>query len=160
MSGIEAFGLAAAILQFVTLGGKLLVTGYEVYKSHDGATANTIHLQTVCAEVSSLTKTLSPPLPGDGRLLGLSGNEQALRDLANRAHNLAIDLSGLLESLKMKKKTFKSWGAIRQSWRLLSRKETIAGLSAQLSEIKSLLDTQLLILVRYVFASYFHEHRQ
>ena len=39
MSGLEAIGAAAAILQFVDFASKLLVTGYDIYRSQAGATS-------------------------------------------------------------------------------------------------------------------------
>ncbi|KAM0721860.1 hypothetical protein Q7P37_002785 [Cladosporium fusiforme] len=145
MSGIEAVGLAAAIVQFVDLGSKLLITGYEIYKSHEGATINTIHLQTVCAEINNFSEKLSILPPKNTRL---SPNEEALWSLADRANNLSWHLGLFLGDLKQKKDSFRSWGALRQSWRLLRKKETIDGMVAQLKEIKSLLDTRLLMLLR------------
>lgn len=59
MSGLEAVGAAAAILQFVDFSSKLLVTGYDVYKSHTGATTQTIHTQILCTELQSISARLS-----------------------------------------------------------------------------------------------------
>lgn len=147
MSGIEAVGVAAAILQLVDFGGKLLITGHEAYKSHDGATADTINLQAVSTEVQALSVKLSQPPPKN---TWLSENEKALWHLADRAHTLARHLHLLLEDLKLKKKSFRTWGAIRQSWRILRNKDHLDCLVNQLSEIKSLLDTRLLMLLRWV----------
>lgn len=145
MSGIEAVGLAAAIVQFVDLGSKLLITGYEIHKSREGAAANTIHLQRVCAEVNCFSEKLSQLPPSNTRL---SPNEEALWNLADRANDLSWHLGLLLVDLKQKKESFMTWGALRQSWRLLRKKETIDGMKEQLKEIKYLLDTRLLMLLR------------
>ena len=145
MSGLEAIGVAAAILQFVDFGSKLLVTGYDVYKSQTGATSQAIHTQSLCTELESISAQLGQaPLGG----VTLSDKEQSLWRLADRAHDLAWHLELLLNSLKLKKGTFKSWGAIRQSWRILHQKDKIAELAAQLEEIRSLMDTNLLLLLR------------
>jgi hypothetical protein len=145
MSGLEAIGAAAAILQFVDFGSKLLVTGYDIYKSQTGTTSQTIHIQKVCEELEAISGHLSQP-PATNALL--SNREQALCHLANQAHDLAWHLSLLLNDLKLKKTSFKSWGALRQSWRLLRRHDKIEEMKAQLVEIESLLDTNLLVLLR------------
>jgi hypothetical protein len=145
MSGLEAIGAAAAILQFVDFGSKLLVTGYDIYKSQTGTTSQTIHIQKVCEELEAISGHLSQP-PATNALL--SNREQALCHLANQAHDLVWHLSLLLNDLKLKKTSFKSWGALRQSWRLLRRHDKIEEMKAQLVEIKSLLDTNLLVLLR------------
>jgi hypothetical protein len=145
MSGLEAIGAAAAILQFVDFGSKLLVTGYDVYKSRTGATTQTIQVQKVCEELEALSVHLSQP-PATNT--PLSNREQALWRLADQAHDLAWHLNLLLNDLKMRKTSFRSWGALRQSWRLLRQHDKIEEMKAQLIGIKSLLDTNLLVLLR------------
>jgi hypothetical protein len=145
MSGLEAIGAAAAILQFVDFGSKLLVTGYDVYNSQTGATVQTIQVQKVCEELEALSVHLSQP-PATNT--PLSNREQALWRLADQAHDLAWHLNLLLNDLKMRKTSFRSWGALRQSWRLLRQHDKIEEMKAQLIGIKSLLDTNLLVLLR------------
>jgi hypothetical protein len=145
MLGLEAIGAAAAILQFVDFGSKLLITGYDIYKSQTGAFAQTIHVQQVCEELEAISSHLSQPQTTSTQL---SNREHALWHLADKAHDLAWHSSLLLNDLKLKKTSFKSWGALRQSWRLLRRHDKIEEMKAQLVEIKGLLDTNLLILLR------------
>lgn len=145
MSGLEAISAAAAIIQFVDFGSKLLVTGYDIYKSQAGAAPGAIHVQTVCDELEAISSHLSQPSTTN---VPLTGREQALWDLAYRAHNLAWHLGLLLGDLKLKKTSFGSWGALRQSWRVLRRNDKIEEMKAQLADIKGLLDTNLLILLR------------
>jgi hypothetical protein len=78
----------------------------------------------------------------------LNDREKSLWRLADRAHDLAWHLGLLLDSLKLRRATFRSWGALRQSWRILHQKDKIAELAAQLEEIESLMDTNLLVLLR------------
>jgi hypothetical protein len=138
MLGLEAIGAAAAILQFVDFGSKLLITGYDIYKSQTGATSQTIHVQKVCEELEALSVHLSQP---PATSAPLNNREQALWHLADQAHDLAWHLGLLLHDLKLKKASFKSWGALRQSWRLLRRHDKIEEMKTQLVEIKSFLDT-------------------
>jgi hypothetical protein len=145
MSGLEAIGAAAAILQFVDFGSKLLVTGYDVYKSETGATPQAIHVRQVCEELEAISSHLSQPPTANAPL---NNREQALWCLADQAHDLAWHLGLLLDDLKLKKMSFKSWGALRQSWRLLRRQDKIGEMKAQLVEIKGLLDTNVLVLLR------------
>ena len=145
MSGLEAIGAAAAILQFVDFASKLLVTGYDVYKSQTVATPQTVHTQKLCTELQSISAQLSQAPRGN---ITLNDREQSLWRLADRAHDLAWHLGLLLDSLKLKKATFKSWGALRQSWRILHQKDKVAEMVARLDEIKSLMDTNLLVLLR------------
>jgi hypothetical protein len=145
MSGLEAIGAAAAILQFVDFASKLLVTGYDIYKSQAGATRQTIHTKSLCTELQSISAQLNQAPTGN---ITLNDREQSLWRLADRAHDLAWHLGLLLENLKLRKSTFRTWGAIRQSWRILHQKDKIAEMTAQLEEIKSLMDTNLLVLLR------------
>lgn len=145
MLGLEAISAAAAIIQFVDFGSKLLVTGYEIHQSQTGATSGAIHVQKVCDELEAISGHLSQPSTTD---VPLTGREQALWDLADRAHDLAWHLGLLLNDLKLKKASFRSWGALRQSWRVLRRHNKIDEMKSQLNDIKGLLDTNLLILLR------------
>ena len=138
MSGLEAIGAAAAILQFVDFASKLLVTGYDVYKSQTGATPQTVHTQKLCTELQSISAQLSQAPRGN---ITLNDREQSLWRLADRAHDLAWHLGLLLDSLKLKKATFKSW-------RILHQKDKVAEMVARLDEIKSLMDTNLLVPLR------------
>jgi hypothetical protein len=78
----------------------------------------------------------------------LNVRERSLWWLADQAHDLAWHLGLLLDSLKLKRATFRSWGAIRQSWRILDQEDKIAELAAQLDDIRSLMDTSLSVLLR------------
>jgi hypothetical protein len=145
MSGLEAIGAAAAILQFVDFASKLLVTGYDIYKSQAGVTRQTIHTESLCTELQSISAQLNQAPTGN---ITLNDREQSLWRLADRAHDLAWHLGLLLDNLKLKKSTFRTWGAIRQSWRILHQKDKIAEMTAQLEEIRLLIDTNLLVLLR------------
>lgn len=145
MSGLEAIGVAAAILQFVDFASKLLVTGYDVYKSQEGAIPRTIHTQSLCTELHSISAQLNQAPTGS---ITLNEREKSLWRLADRSHDLAWHLRLLLDSLKLKRATFRSWGALRQSWRILHQKDKITAMSSQLEEIRSLMDTNLLVLLR------------
>lgn len=145
MSGLEAIGAAAAILQLVDFGSRLLVTSYDIYKSQTGAAPDAIHIENVCTELKEISAHLSQP-PANN--VPLNAREQASWHLANRVHDLADDLGLLLDSLKLKTSTFKPWGSLRQSWRNLRQKDKIAKMTSELSDIRSLLDTNLLVLLR------------
>ena len=145
MSGLEAIGVAAAILQFVDFGSKLLVTGYDVYRSQAGETSQAIHTQSLCTELKLLSAQLSQT---PTRMNTLNDREKSLWQLADRTYDLAWHLGLLLDSLKLKRTSFRSWGALRQSWRILHQKNKIAEMNAQLEEIRSMMDTTLLVLLR------------
>jgi hypothetical protein len=66
---------------------------------------------------------------------------------ADQASVLAWNLGLLLDDLKLKKTSFKSWGALRQSWRLLRKRDMIDEMMVRLQEPESLPDTNLLMLL-------------
>lgn len=96
MSGLEAVGAAAAILQFVDFASKLLVTGYDVCKSQTEATTQTIYTQILCTELQSISAQLGQAPAAN---ITLNDREQSLWRLADRAHDLAWHLGLLLDSL-------------------------------------------------------------
>jgi len=140
---LSAVSLAAAILQFVDFGSKFIVSGYEIYRSADGATEENLDIEHLTLMIHEFQERFSPsPNP-------LTRSGQELQKLAQECSNVAEDLLALLDKLKVKDKgTFRTWDAIRQSCRLAWKKGEIAKKEKLLNNISTQVNSRLLYMIR------------
>ena len=149
ISPVDALSLAAAVLQFVEFGSKLVVEGYGMYKSKKGATEQNLHIESVAAELNSICEELS--LIPDPEPTNANSNVTAIVELANNSQSLARELLDLLDELKEKSTgPFRTWETIRKSIKNSNASNRISALQKKLSQIKKELDLRLLALIRYV----------
>jgi hypothetical protein len=140
---LSAASLAAAILQFVDFGSKILLSGYETYRSAQGATKENIDLESLTQKLYKFQDQLSIT-PKQ-----LTHKDQELQDLAQKCSYIAGDLLLLLDSLKVKEKgLIRTWEALRQSCRLVWKKEEIAKKEKLLNSISGQVNSRLLYMIR------------
>lgn len=144
---MSARSLAAAIVQFVDFGSKLLVEGYGSYRSAEGATDEQIQIESVAVDLDDLCERLwqAPPLTAGKQSRG----EAALAQLAQECQKVAKELVELLDSLKVTSSgPWRSWEAARQTVRRAWKKDKIEKLQKRLDTIRFQINTQLLTLIR------------
>ena len=140
---ISAVSLAAAILQFVDFGSKIIVSGYETYRSTHGATEENIDLEYLTQMLYKFQDQLSTS-PNQ-----LAPSDQELQKLAQKCSYIAGDLLVLLDSLKVKEKGLvRTWEAIRQSVRIAWKKDDIAHKEKLLDSITGQVNSRLLYMIR------------
>jgi len=140
---LTAASLAAAILQFVDFGSKIIVSGYETYRSVNGATEENVDLEYLTQALYKFQDQFSttPKQPSHG--------DQELQRLAQKCTYVAGDLLVLLDSLKVKEKGLvRTWEALRQSCRLVWKKEEIAKKEKLLDSIAGQVNSRLLYMIR------------
>lgn len=131
--------------QFVDFGSKILVSGYETYRSTHGATEENIDLEYLTQKLYKFQDQLSTP-PNQ-----LAHSDQELQKLAQKCSYIAGDLLVLLDSLKVKEKGLvRTWEAIRQSVRLAWKKDNIAHKEKLLDSITGQVNSRLLYMIRQV----------
>lgn len=146
---LSAASLAAAILQFVDFGSKIIVSSYETYRSVNGTTEENVDLEYLTQALykfqDQLSTTSKQPAHGD----------QELQRLAQECSYIAGDLLVLLDNLKVKEKGLvRTWEAIRQSVRLAWKKDKIARKEKLLDSITGQVNSRLLYMIRYVSFHY------
>lgn len=140
---LSAASLAAAILQFVDFGSKIIVSGYETYRSAQGATEDNIDLESLTQKLYKFQDQLSTPSQQ------LVHSDQELHKLAQKCTYIAGDLLVLLDSLKVKEKgLIRTWEALRQSCRLVWKKDEIAKKEKLLGSISGQVNSRLLYMIR------------
>lgn len=140
---LSAASLAAAILQFVDFGSKIIVSSYETYRSVNGTTEENVDLEYLTQALykfqDQLSTTSKQPAHGD----------QELQRLAQKCSHIAGDLLVLLDNLKVKEKGLvRTWEALRQSCRLVWKKDEIARKEKLLDSITAQVNSRLLYMIR------------
>jgi hypothetical protein len=140
---LSAASLAAAILQFVDFGSKIIVSGYETYRSTHGATEENVDLEYLTQKLYTFQDQLWTPSSK------LAHSDQELQNLAQKCSYIAGDLLVLLDSLKVKEKGLvRTWEALRQSCRLVWKEDEIAKKEKLLDSITGQVNSRLLYMIR------------
>jgi hypothetical protein len=97
MESLVAVGLAANILQFIHTARQLVSTGREIFGS--GTKNEYLELELISKEVRSRSARII--LPGNARAISEGDNENSLEVLAIRCNEIADELLGILDTLKL-----------------------------------------------------------
>lgn len=144
-----SLGVAAAIVQFVDFGSKLVVEGYGAYKSAEGAPQEVIDTQKLAKDLESLCEQLATLPPADA--IRYSQNETQLQSVARKCQELAKDLFNLLDALKIDTKgLIRRWDAVRQAVKRVWKRGKIEKLQKELGNVRAQVNTHLLATIQYV----------
>jgi hypothetical protein len=104
MDPLSALSVAAAVVQFVDYGTKIVSKGRELYKSADGALSENIKLDTTATRLPSLSSTFEDSLRRNQ--FGLSQgplykNDHALQEICKECIELSNQLAVRLEKLEV-----------------------------------------------------------
>ena len=143
MEPFSAISLASAIIQFVDFGSRILSSGYETYLSTNGATEDNVDLESLTRSLYKFQDQLSAPSKQPMH------NDRELQKLARRCSFLAGDLLVLLDSFKVKEYgLIRTWDALRQSCRLVWKKDEISRKEKMLNSITGQVNSRLLYMIR------------
>jgi hypothetical protein len=145
-----AFGLAANIIQFLDLGGKIVQTGYRTYRSVKGAPEENIQLEELTSDLVRVTDKLTLPLAAED--VTLSTPDINLEKLGRQCQDLAKLLLQIIEQLKVKSKgPFRGWQSLQVAVRKhVTKKSEIQSISGLLNTYRQQISTHLLAIMRYV----------
>lgn len=140
---LSALSLAAAIIQFVDFGSKILVTGYETYRSTAGATQEQVDLQQLTHSLYKFQDQLGTPSRQP------TPDQRILEEQARKCSVLAGDLLQLLDDLKVKEQgLLRTWDSFRQACRSVRKKGEIKRLEGRLDSISRQINSRLLYMIR------------
>lgn len=146
MDPFTALGLAAAIIQFVEFGAKLVSTSREIYVSADGRTKEHQTLDEICSDLRFLVDDIDNAADLEGEPRQRIDAEVALWKLAEKCRSTALELQSLLKSLygtpggrvaSLKQALRASWG-----------KRKVDDVEARLKEYRQELMTHLVAITR------------
>ncbi|TGO33742.1 hypothetical protein BHYA_0229g00070 [Botrytis hyacinthi] len=151
MDPITALGVAAAVIQFIDYSTGLALKGREIYKS--GELGANVELEEATNRLQNLVEPLRSslhsgiqnapsPSPADA--------DRALKDICTKCVDLSEELSGLLGSLKLNLSVkHPRLASFQQAVRAVWNEEKIQGLKSRLGDLRSNLETHVLVDLRY-----------
>ncbi|PMD37906.1 hypothetical protein L207DRAFT_635353 [Hyaloscypha variabilis F] len=152
MDPLSALTVAAAVVQFVDYGTKIVSKGRELYKSVDGALSENIEFKTASGRLQRLSSTLQESLyQGQQGMHQRPLNEcdQALDSICNSCIEFSKDLVTRLEKLKVPGDSkHRKWGSLKQSIKSVWSEEKIEETATKLAKFRSELDTHVILSLR------------
>lgn len=140
---LSAVGLASSIVQFVDFGSKLLLEGYNVYKSEQGASKESLEIEGATIRLQELSQRLSAPRRG-----ATSKDEAALYELAVDCRALTQELLNMLEELKVTGSgPLRSWETVSKTIRRHFKADVIERLQRRLDKARGAIGLHLLAIL-------------
>lgn len=144
---LTALSLAAAVIQFVDWGSRLLSQSQEIYHSARGATKENV----TTAQITSDIKALSKQLKGKETeaLRSPTADDIALRELADSCQREAEELLMVLDRLEVGKEATK-WESFRRAIKNARKRGKITEIESRLNKIQQQVNSRLLAMMRLV----------
>lgn len=145
-----ALSLAAAVVQFVDFGIKLVSDGVELYET--GTLSSNNELEQATRDLTQLAEELAckPQVaqyqPGITAKLS-SKDEVALQQLASSCIELGDQLLSVLKGLEVQKPHY-GFGSLRKALRTAMNKGRIQDIESRLKKMKDQLSVRLLAILR------------
>ena len=152
MDPLSALGLASNIVQLVQFVGAVISDSHEVYSSADGA----LQRNSVLEEVAQNPAEMNSELMRSQRsmsswFMSLSPAERQLKNLCEECDVVSRELLVKLDTLKVRSRSrYKRWDSFRQAMKSMWNEGELRALEKRLEGIRTRLDTNLLICLRYV----------
>ncbi|THV48832.1 hypothetical protein BGAL_0225g00100 [Botrytis galanthina] len=151
MDPVAALGVAAAVIQFIDYGTGLALKGREIYKSGElGANAE---LGQATNRLQNLVEPLRISLHSEFQNAPSSSPadaDRAIKDICTKCIDLSEELSGLLGSLKLNLSVkHPRLASFQQAVKAVWNEEKIQGLKSRLGDLRSNLETHVLVDLRY-----------
>jgi hypothetical protein len=146
MEAVAALALACNITQIVEYAGKIVLLIRETHKT--GASEENIVLEYTAKRLGDLSKTLSTSLNSTPNQLPITSVESELQARASEILKVAEELQSKLNDLKSKGGHRET---LRKTYLTVRKKNDIDKLEKRLRDQEKLLDTGLLVRLRYVY---------
>lgn len=142
MDPLTALALAGNIVTFIDFSYQLISGTYQVLNSASGTTTENATLNVVVDDLNTVTKRLAVPGPGQ------TENEMELCSLAAACHALSVELSTILNQLKLTDKNSK-WGSLQVKWRSMRKQQDITSMEQRLNSFRTQIIFRLQMMLRY-----------
>jgi len=146
MEAVAALSLACNVIQMVDYAGKIVLVIRETYNS--GASKDNIGLEKRAKCLGDLSKNLSTSLNRAQTQSHTTPTESKLQVQAAESLKIAEELQSELNQLKSKGGRREG---LRKGWRAIRKKGDISKLEKRLHDQESLLDSGLLVHLKYVY---------
>lgn len=146
---LTALSLAAAVIQFVDWGSRLLSQSQEIYHSASGATEENVTTKQITSDIAALSKQLKDKEAEAP--WSLTADDIALRELADSCQREAEKLRVVLNGLEVGKEATK-WESFRKALKNARRRGKVTEIESRLNKIQQQVNSRLLAMMRFVAA--------
>jgi hypothetical protein len=143
---LSALSVASAVIQIVDFSAKVIETSKEVYDSPDGATEQTLLLESATANLDELMQELGKSCRMIGNFSPNSPDRRLLQ-LAKESNEVATSIHEAIDDVRRKKDGGERT-AFGQGLRTVLDQKKISLLTERLNQIRKQVDTTLLISLR------------
>ncbi|KAH6720326.1 hypothetical protein BKA61DRAFT_651802 [Leptodontidium sp. MPI-SDFR-AT-0119] len=136
MEALAALGLAAAVVQFVDFGSRLVSKGQQL--SHSGALLGNVEMEDTAKRLQVLVGPLQ-----------VSQGEDTIATICKACIEVSSELVEFLDRLKMPSgHPHKRWKSFRQALKSISSKEKVKDIKLRLDSLRGELDTHVALNIR------------
>ncbi|KAL9049000.1 MAG: hypothetical protein Q9162_007442, partial [Coniocarpon cinnabarinum] len=144
---LAALGLASNIVQFIDFGLKTTSEIKEIYSSASGLTSEITTLNDIATEHRKTVASLQKSTDDNGPRL--SQEDIELKTLATKTVITARKLEDIIDPLRTHNAKPRVRDAVTKGWKSWRSKDKLETVTKELQSYKSVLDTRLLINVRF-----------
>jgi len=148
MEALAALSVASNVIQIVEFGTKLAAQSLELYR--DGKLGQHEGLENVVNNLNQATNSLSNQLKQSVPTANLTKDESELLTIAGKCQDVSAELLAQLDDLKLEDGPLhKKRRIVKKVIKSATKKTTIERLSTELEGYREVLDTQVLVRLRY-----------
>lgn len=148
---MSALSIAAAAVQFVDFARVIVCKSKDLYRSTDGVLQENKQTETVTMRLKELAKSVeiqATPRPSNSNT---SSTNPRLQIICTACSSLSTELLEHLHQLKVPENAgHRKWNSFRQALKSVWSKRAIDNMAEKLSNLRAELDTEVLILLRYI----------
>jgi hypothetical protein len=151
MEAVTALGVAAAALQFVDFGIKLVSKTRQLHGSFKGALPENIEIEDTSKRIYTMVDTFQSALTPRGQAGGqgpISESDQILEEICKGCVDVSKQLLTRMEKLKVKDTKHRKWKSFRQALKTVWSKEGIREIQEKLAGFERQLGTHTLLYLR------------
>lgn len=142
MEPLSALAIATSVVQFIDFSSKIISGSHELYKSSTGLSRDNTSLHEITNTLLELSHGIDLCTPA-----GPSEHGEHLRVLCHNINQVATDLIGTLEEIRLKGNT--RWESGYRALKSVWGRERLHALQNTLNEYRQQLTLVLIVLLRY-----------
>jgi hypothetical protein len=152
MDAVTALSVAAAAVQFVDFGTKIVSKTRQLHDSTSGALLENVEIEAASKRLSDMVTTLQTGKPAQGYSRGqtISPSDRILEDICQGCLDVSQGLIPRLEKLKVMDGSHRKWKSFRQALKSVWSKESIREIRERLVAYQAQLDTHTLLYLKSI----------
>lgn len=152
MEAVAALGVAAAAVQFVDLGTKIVSKTRQLHGSISGALLENTEIEAASIRLSDMVTTLQTGrlVQGGSGSQTISTSDRILQEICQGCLDVSRELIPRLQKLKVMDGSCRKWKSFRQALKSVWSKESIREIRERLVAYQIQLDTHTLLYLKSI----------